>query len=139
VLAAAVELEQRAVAVYKALAGDPAIGPVALVIARQEREHADGLIAALRDLGGTPPPNPGGPEDVPGLAAALRRGAAADFALELEAAALAAYRRALGELTTPELLSTVAAIMASEAQHELALRLAAEREPAPAAFVTGLQ
>lgn len=137
VLEAAIALEQRAALAYAAFAEAGALGPVAEHLSRQEQEHADGLIAALRGLGGSPPPRPEGAGDVPGLNEALRSGGAAAFALELEAGAVATYHRALGQLTTPDLLLTVAGIMASEAQHLVVLRSALGRDPAPAPFVDG--
>jgi rubrerythrin len=139
VLRAAVAFEQDAVLAYTTAADGGRLGrhaPLARLLAEQEQEHADGLIAALRGLGGTPPAPP---SEVPGLAEAVAgdTDAFVGFAIELETMAVAAYHDAQGKLSAPELLSTTASIMASEAQHLVVLRRAGGRDPAPEAFVTG--
>ena len=135
-----VGLEQEAAFAYRALAEGGRLGAASELIrlfARQEQEHAEGLIAALRDTGGAAPPGPASEDDVPGLPEALAGGrpAMARFAMALEERALAAYQDAVGTLRTPELLSTAAAIMACEAQHAVALRGALGQDPSPEAFV----
>jgi rubrerythrin len=142
VLEAAVGLEQQAVFAYTAAAASGKLGksePVARLFAEQEQEHADGLTRALRNLGGSPPPKPEAPGDVPGLADAARGNAAdiTNFAVELETMAVAAYYDAHGKLKAPELLATGASIMANEAQHLVVLRQALGKNPSPDAFVTG--
>jgi rubrerythrin len=143
ILQAAVELEQRMVLAYdSALRSgklDAASTRVARLFRKQEQAHVDSLTAALRDLGGKPPPRPRSPREVPGLAAALREGQAAitRFAIELETMAVAGYYDAQGKLESPQLLSTTASIMANEAQHLAVLRQALGRNPSPEAFVTG--
>jgi rubrerythrin len=142
ILRAAVELEQSAVLAYTAAAESGKLGesePVARYFADQEQEHADGLTVALRGLGGSPPPQPGGAGDVPGLAEAARGDAVdiTNFAIELENMAIAAYYDAHAELSSPELLLTGASIMANEAQHLVVLRQALGNDPSPRAFVTG--
>jgi hypothetical protein len=135
VLEAAIGLEQRAVLASEASGR----AGVADVIAEQDREHVAGLSAALRDLGGKPPPGPERPDDVPGLVAALRGGPDdyAAFAIELKTTAVAAYYDAHAKLETPDLLGTVASIMANEAQHLVVLRQELGRNPSPEAFVRG--
>lgn len=141
-LGAAIAMEQEAAFAYAALADGGRLGPlgdVARQFAEQEQEHADALSRALRNRGGSPPSKPSAAGDVPGLARALRgaRGQALEFAVELENRALAAYYRAHARLEAPELLSTVASIMGSEAQHLVVLRQALGTTPVTEAFVTG--
>ncbi len=142
ILQAAIGLEQSAVFAYTAAAGTGKLGkstPVAKLFAKQEQEHADGLISALEGLGGKAPAKPTKPEDVPGLAEAAGGDAKdiTEFAVELETMAVAAYYDAHGKLQAPELLSTGASIMANEAQHLVVLRQALGQDPSPNAFVTG--
>jgi rubrerythrin len=139
VVAAAIELEQRAVVAYSALARRGALGATAELFRDQDQAHADALGRQLRRLGGKPPAEPRGPGDVPGLTRALRgdRAAMAGFALQLELTAVASYQRALGELRDRRLLATAAAIMTNQAQHLAVLRQALGRDPAPRAFETG--
>ena len=61
----------------------------------------------------------------------------ANFAIELELAAVAAYYDAHAKLVDAKLLQTGAAIMANEAQHLVVLRQAAKQDPVPHAFETG--
>jgi len=142
VLEAAVGLEQQAVFAYTAAADSGKLGtsePIARLFAEQEQEHADGLARALRERGGSPPPKPTSPMDVPGLAEAAGGNAVdiTNFAIELETMAVAAYYDAHGKLRAPELLATGASIMANEAQHLVVLRQALGKNPSPDAFVTG--
>ena len=142
ILEGAVALEQQAVFAYTAAADSRKLGdstPVARLFAKQEQEHADGLITALQGLGGKAPAKPTMADDVPGLAKAAAGSAKdiTDFAVELETAAVAAYYMAHGKLKSPELLRTGASIMANEAQHLVVLRQALGRNPSPDAFVTG--
>jgi rubrerythrin len=142
VLEAAVALEQQAVFAYTAAADSGKLGksePVARLFAAQEQEHADGLTRALRDLGGSPPPKPAAPDEVPGLKEAAAGNAVdiTNFAVELETMAVAAYYDAHGKLKAPKLLATGASIMANEAQHLVVLRQALGKNPSPDAFVTG--
>ena len=57
ILEAAIGLEQTAVVAYDTAAAsgllDPAVEDVAILFRDQEQEHADALITALEDLGGT--------------------------------------------------------------------------------------
>ena len=94
--------------------------PMALNLQRQEREHALGLRRALAARGGRPGADPR-PDRA--LAGALRtRAAFGRYALGLEGRAVNAYVRAVVELSDPGLRQPLGAIMASEAQHEVALR-----------------
>jgi rubrerythrin len=138
----AIGLEQTAVVAYRAAVNsgklDQGIRTVAQLFGRQEQEHADALTAALKDLGGTPPPVPSGPEAVKGLAAASSSAARMiDFAIALEESAVAAYYEAHQKLRDAKLLSAGSSIMANEGQHLTVLRQIARRNPVPSAFETG--
>jgi hypothetical protein len=94
---------------------------LALALRDQEREHARGLETALAARGRRAP---GAPEPDPDLAGALRsRDAFAAYALGLEGRAVRAYVDALAGLRDTRLLQPLGAIMASEAQHQVALRM----------------
>ena len=140
ILEAAIELEQTAVVAYDTAAGsgllDRATTGVAELFRDQEQEHADGLITALEELGGTVPAPPA-PEDVDGLGDLGSQADVANFAIELETMAVAAYYDAHGKLEDAALLRTGASIMANEAQHLVVLRQAVGENPSPDAFVTG--
>ena len=123
VLEELIRLEQRAVVAYTAAKSVT----VARLFAEQSQQHADALTRALRARGGSPPAQPTGAADAPGLADAL----------ELESTAVAAYYNALGRVKAPELLPTLASIMANRAQHLVVLRQQLGRNPLPDAFVTG--
>jgi rubrerythrin len=143
ILEGAVRLEQTAVVAYATAAGsgklDGETTRVARLFARQEQEHADGLIQALKQLGGQPPARPKSPDDVPGLAEAAsgNQASIARFAVELETMALGAYYEASAKLRDPALVRTSASIMANEGQHLVVLRQALHRNPVPNAFETG--
>jgi Ferritin-like domain len=88
----------------------------------QEREHARGIEMTLTARGRRAPE---GPEPDPRLAASLRsRDAFAAYALGLEGRAVRAYVDALASLRDTRLLQPLGAIMASEAQHQVTLRMA---------------
>lgn len=140
ILEAAIGLEQTAVVAYDTAATsgllDDTVTGVAELFRDQEQEHADGLIAALEDLGGTAP-KPPAPEDIDGLGNLQSQADVASFAIELETMAVAAYYDAHGQLKDEALLRTGASIMANEAQHLVVLRQAIGENPSPDAFVTG--
>lgn len=140
ILEVAIGIEQTAVAVYDAAVGsgllDEATMEIAELFRDQEQEHADALIAALEDLGGTPPEPPGAGE-VDRLGHLRSQEELARFALELETIAVAAYYDAHAQLEDEALLRTVASIMANDAQHLVVLRQILGEDPSPAAFVTG--
>jgi rubrerythrin len=134
-LNSALDLELMAVAAYKTgagrLRGDVlAVGKLFL---EQEQEHADGLMAAIKDAGGTP--NRAKPAyDFPELRSqtdVLR------FAIDLENTAIAAYIDALPKLGEGDLRATAAAIIANEAEHVSVLLGALGEEQVPDAFVVG--
>ena len=96
----------------------PRLEEVARRFRDQEQEHADALIAALRQLGGRPPPPPR-PSQVAGLESLRTREQVLSFAVGLELKAVAAYYEA------------------QQGQHLVVLRQALGRDPLPSAFVTG--
>lgn len=125
--------EQTAVLAYAtaANAGLGAASKLATLLGRQEQEHADALIAALKEIGGTAP-SPPRVEDVPGL---TEVGSAEDFlsfALDLENQQLAAYLEANKQLGSAELLTTSSQIAANEGQHLVIVRQALGVDPIPA-------
>jgi hypothetical protein len=94
---------------------------LAAALRDQEREHARGIEMALAARGRRAT---GAPEPDPRLAASVRsRNAFAGYALGLESRAVRAYVDALSSLRDPRLLQPLGAIMTSEAQHEVALRM----------------
>ena len=134
IVAAAIDLEQRAAAAYDFAASNgglqPALARVARHLRDQESEHADGLARALRGLGGRRPAAPREPDPPP-----IGRAFAA-FAIALENRLIAAYYEAMPRLR-PGLRQPLGSIMASEGQHLVVLRQALGRDPLPNAFETG--
>ena len=135
ILNSALDLELMVVAAYKAgaaqLKGDVlAIGKLFL---EQEQEHADGLMSAIKDAGGTP--NKAKKSyDFPELRSqtdVLR------FAVDLENTAIAAYNDALPKLGEGDLRATAAAIISNEAEHVAVLLGALGEEQVADAFVVG--
>jgi hypothetical protein len=114
-------LERRLEAAYAAAARRDVLGEqLALSLRDQEREHARGLELALADHGLA---EPGVPRPDPRLDAALRgRAAFARYALGLEGRVVRAYIHAQARLRDTGLLRPLGAIMASDAQHAVALR-----------------
>jgi rubrerythrin len=113
-------LERRLESVYEAALRRDAIDPtLGETLRDHEREHARGLEKGLAGLGRRAPHASGPPE----LGAALRsREGFARFALELETEAVREYAAAAAALRRPGLRQPLGAIMASEAQHAVALR-----------------
>jgi ferritin-like protein len=114
-------LERRLEAAYGAAARrgvmDEGLG---LTLRDQEREHARGLEQALTDHGLA---EPGVPRADPRLERALRgRAAFGRYALALEGRLVRAYIDAEAGLRDTGLLRPLGAIMASDAQHAVALR-----------------
>jgi rubrerythrin len=135
ILNSALDLELMAVAAYKAGAARlrGAVLDVGQRFLEQEQEHADGLAAAIRDLGGRPN-RAKQSYDFPELrsqADVLR------FAVDLENTAVAAYLDALPKLSSGDLRATAAAIVTTEAEHIAVLLGALGRPQVPDAFVTG--
>lgn len=144
ILMAAIRLERIAVLAYGVAIDGKLLTPAFARVARRfrdhEQAHADVLTTALTDLGGTPPPDPEVADIdsvVKGSADLKSQADVANFAIELETAAVAAYYDAHRKLVDAKLLQTGAAIMANEAQHLVVLRQAVKRDPVPFAFETG--
>jgi rubrerythrin len=144
ILGGAIHLEQVAVLAYGAALDSKLLttgfAKVAARFRDHEQEHADALTTALKDLGGTPPPQATAKDIdavVKGLGDVTSQADVANFAIELEMAAVAAYYDAHRRLIDAKLLQTGASIMANEAQHLVVLRQAVKQDPVPNAFETG--
>ncbi len=113
-------LERRLEAAYGAAlsrdAIDPALGRRLL---QHESEHVRGLTLALETLNRRP--GDAGAAPPPATVLGDRR-SFARFALGLEEQAVTAYVRVLATLAAPDLLQPLGSIMASGAQHQVALR-----------------
>ena len=143
-LAKAITLERIAVLAYGQAIDSKLLTPEFARVARQfrghEQAHADVLVTALKDLGGTPPPDPEVKDIdsvVKGIGDLKSQADVANFAIELELAAVAAYHDAQSRFIDAKLLQTGASIMANEAQHLVVLRQAVDENPSPNAFETG--
>lgn len=139
ILEGAVGLEQTAVVAYATIAKSGLLGPATSVVelfGKQEAEHADALIAALKSLGSTVPPPPK-PTDIPGMTEVKTDQQALAFAVELENMALATYVEAAKELESGDLLKAVSQIVCDEGQHLVVLRQALGSNPLPAALPSG--
>ncbi len=155
VLSRVLRVEQIASFSYRHVLGSAALAPsdgaAVRDLATQDDAHAAPLTSALSRLG-EPPPTP--PADVQAADRALRtlpisgrlaglrsRPQARELLLELEEVAVGACYTAVAELRDPQLVQTVAQVMANHAQHATALRrLRHGRDLAgsvPYAFVVG--
>jgi rubrerythrin len=147
ILEDAINLERVAVIAYDTALAGGALSPAARRAVRRFRDHeqvhADVLTTALRDLGGTPPAPPKGVADVDkvvkGLQAVKTQADFANFAIELELAAIAAYHDAHAKFVEPRLVQTAVSIMANEGQHLVVLRKLVRKDPVPNAFETGAE
>ncbi|MGH2763996.1 MAG: ferritin-like domain-containing protein, partial [Thermoleophilaceae bacterium] len=112
-------LEQRLEAAYETALARDAIDPVlGETLLAHEREHVRGVEQSLR---GRRSPRAAVPP--PGLGTAFTsRAAFARHALGLESETVAAYQEALATLPNERLLQPLGSIMASGAQHVVALR-----------------
>lgn len=117
ILVRLIALEDAASLAYRG--APPAVLAAVPGVADQEADHAKALRTDLEALGG----------HAPNAARELAPLAGLDAAIALEAALIAAYRKALVELDEPGLLPTVATILASHAQHHALLLRAAGRDP----------
>jgi len=116
-----IAFERRLESAYEAALRRGAIEPrLGETLRDQERAHADGLEKALSGYGRRAPRATVPP---PQLGAALKdRDAFTRFALDVEAEAVRAYVDAAATLRNPGLRQPLGAIVANEAQHEVALR-----------------
>ncbi|MEA2190113.1 MAG: hypothetical protein QOI73_234 [Solirubrobacteraceae bacterium] len=145
ILEQAIGLERVAILAYTTAIDSKLLSPSFERVARRfrghEQEHADTLSAALMDLGGTPPAKQPTVQDIDAVAKGIgdvkSQADVANFAIELEMAAVAAYYDAHRKLIDAKLLQAAASIMANEAQHLVVLRQAVKRSPVPNAFETG--
>lgn len=143
-LIGAIKLEQVAVLVYGRFGGGGLLSPGLRAVVRRfqghEQLHANTLTKALTDLGGTPPPKSTVADIdtvVKGIADVRSQRDVANFAIELELAAVAAYDDAQSKFIDAKLLQSGAAIMANEAQHLVVLRQSVQAPPVPNAFEIG--
>ncbi len=140
ILASAIRLENTAVAAYAAAVKSGLLTPqfrrTAALFGRQEAEHAAALTAALKSLGGTPPAGTDAKLLAP-LKSARSQQQVAQFAIELETMAVAAYYDASKKLRQARLLQTSAQIMSNEGQHLVVLRQTLGKNPVPQAFANG--
>jgi rubrerythrin len=140
ILSSAIRLENTAVAAYAAAINSGVLTPrfrrTAALFGRQEAEHAAALTAALKSLGGTPPAGTDAKLLAP-LKSARNQKQVAQFAIELETMAVAAYYDASKKLQQARLLQTSAQIMSNEGQHLVVLRQALAKDPVPNAFENG--
>jgi hypothetical protein len=97
------------------------------------RAHAEALRIAIADLGGEGDP-PASPAPLPELAGTRE---ALVLALDLEQTAVAAYAEAITKVFTDSLRSTLATIMAAEAEHAAVWLGELGRPQVPEPFVTG--
>jgi len=145
ILEQAIGLERIAILAYETAIDSGLLTAAFTRVARRfrdhEQEHADALTTALMDLGGTPPAKKPTLKDIDGVVKGLgsvkSQADIANFAIELEMAAVAAYYDAHRKLVDAKLLQAGASIMANEAQHLVVLRQAVKRAPVPNAFETG--
>jgi rubrerythrin len=131
------DVEHAAIAAYTA--GIPLLGHPAIDYAKQflahELSHVAELSALIHDGGGKPNAalttydlgHPRSAQDV----LALLRGA--------ERMTIGAYLDAIPKLTERRIRSTMASILANEAEHVSVLRTTLGERPVPSAFVTAVQ
>lgn len=139
ILNSALELEYTAVAAYTAGAGllEGEVLAAGEEFLAQEQEHADGLVTAINDLGGTPVEPRA--DDEYGFPKLRSQEEVLMFANDLENTAIAAYVDAIPKLSVPELRVTAAQIVTNEAEHVSVLLGALGEPQVPDAFVTGTQ
>jgi rubrerythrin len=115
-------VEERLITAYEAALRREAMDrKLAETLRDHENAHVEGLRRALRDAGGARSPRASVPS--PELTAALRdRAAFARYAFAREADAVARYRLAVAQISSPSLRQALGSIMACEAAHEVALR-----------------
>ena len=138
ILAAALDQEHEAIAAYTA--GIPLLSGSALDAATQflaqEAAHAGELAALIKKGGAKPaPPSPvgyslGNPQGQADVLALLHR---------IEQQQIAGYLAALPKLAPGPIRSTIASILANEAQHVSIIRSAAGLRPVPGALLTAAE
>lgn len=143
ILNSALDLENTAIAAYTA--GAPLLKGAALSAGKlflsQEKEHAQGLTQAIKDMGGKPNRAKSMNAYVQGFPKLKTQTDVLRFAVDVENMAVAAYIGAIPKLKTPTLRQTAAAIETNEAEHISVLLGALNAnnpvKQVPDAFVTG--
>lgn len=144
ILNGTLDLEFAAIAAYEAGVG--LLRGAALPAGRQflghEREHAERLKQAIRDLGGTPNRPRRSEEYLRQFPNLTSQRDVLRFAVDLENAVVEAYVDAIPRISSQDLRSTSAAILSNEAEHISALLgILNPGDPlaqVPQAFVTGV-
>ena len=98
------------------------------LLAADEAEHVDALAATVKQLGGTPAPEPKVQFPYGGTSSFLK------LAQTLEDTGVSAYNGAAPLIKSKKLLATAGGIVQVEARHAAAIRLQNGELPAPAAF-----
>jgi rubrerythrin len=136
ILTNALAAEREAVAAYRFAGASGLLAPsmheLALHFGSQHQQHADALVKAIVQLGGTPRPA-AKKFEFPALTSEaewLR------FAAGLEQGAVSAYLGAVPAFASRDLAQAAASILGDEAMHWALLRHALGEPPAPAAFVS---
>lgn len=134
-----IRLEEATAAAYQLAAERGALRGLARrgprYVREQELRHREVLVRALQKLEGALPLAMQ-PPAAPVVAEPESPVAIARVALDLEEQSYASYLEAHRTLRGGGLLATLSAIMAAEAQHLAALRIAVNRKPVPNAFDT---
>lgn len=145
ILNSALDLEYAVVSAYQAGVG--LLRGQALESGRRflghEREHVDRLRRSIRDLGGTPNRPRRNEEYLRQFPNLRTQRDALRFAVDLENAVVEAYVDAIPRISSPDLRTVGASILANEAEHVSALLgVLNPGDPAaqvPQAFVTGVE
>ena len=131
-LGALLDLERSSVVAYETMR----LGRAA-PFGAQERRHDDALRRMLGELGADVPPMKPPAEYRASFPPLRDERAMLAFALDIETTSIGAYADALGKIATDGVRVTLAAILATEAEHEAVLLGRLGRPQVPDAFVTG--
>jgi rubrerythrin len=139
VLNVLLDLESSAVVAYETIGARLTGAAAALAnrLRRQEVAHAAALRRAIPALGQAPQQAKSAAEYRAGFPPLGDARSALAFALDVENTAIGAYADAIGKVVTDGVRGTLAAIMATEAEHAAVLLGELHRPQVPAAFVTG--
>ena len=99
-------------------------------LGENEQEHVDALIAAAKQLGGTPAPKPA----VDFGQSFASKDAFLKTAVTFEDTGVSAYNGAAPSIKSPDILTAAGSIVQIEARHAALVRLLAGENPAPDAF-----
>ena len=110
-----------------------AVAAVAASFRDQEREHVAAIERAIKDLGGRPATT----TQEFDLSDVRSQEEALHFADNLENVAIAAYVDSIPKLSSGDLRTTAAQIVANEAEHVTVLQAALGNPPVASAFVSG--